>query len=365
MTTRRGISRRNRSAFTLIELLVVIAIIALLISILLPALANARRQAKESVCRSHNSALAKSSNIYAEGDLHNWIIPVHPLQFQQPPNDPTFIGAYEYGGKSGIGNPQFMSSEHPAMSKYGSIAGFGPDTRPLNAIFFSGGLSNHQQTGGDRYTGAMMDTRLELDIFSCPGDSGPPQGGHCDHWCESENSSYDHFGTSYAANVFMIGNRDGSGNMRSNSEYLRPLSRVPSPTRTLLYEENIGRWAWAAREDPCSWIDGVDVGPSNSLPGWHGKDWTYIRSFMDAHAERQQIIEKTEENGYFHHYRVEILWTPEAGETIHPDQEAQQCIIVRGNGWAKDTLPNPTIDTGLSNPAGDMARPSYENCVHQ
>jgi len=66
--TRRSCSpvRYPIRAFTLIELLVVVAIIALLISILLPSLNKARRQARMTLCASRISQLCKSMILYAE-----------------------------------------------------------------------------------------------------------------------------------------------------------------------------------------------------------------------------------------------------------------------------------------------------------
>ena len=127
----RSIQVRGRGlrGFTLIELLVVIAIIALLISILLPSLEAARSQSKKSACLAHIKNVATSSRVYEADDEQGWGIPVHPLQFFQDAQNPTFIGAYEWGGKSGIGSPGYVDgpSDGPyafLTSKYGTKAGF-------------------------------------------------------------------------------------------------------------------------------------------------------------------------------------------------------------------------------------------------
>ncbi len=376
------VTRSRRRAYSLTELIAVVACVGVVTAIVFPSLASAIRQSRQALCTKRLHEIGQASLVYSERDIFNAAIPVNYQQFQQDPDNPTFIGAYEWGGKSGVGRIDWTDrfGGHFLSSKYGTQAGFGPSKRPLNEVLYGHSFPDYLSSVDGRQ-GMLADTQLNLDKYKCPADDGPPLGSrrgdgpHCRDWIINRNrSSYDHFGNSYAANVFMVGR---GGEMFSNSPYLRAHSRVPNPARTIYYEENLGRWAWAAQReiDDCIWVgQGVYPGPTGAIRGWHGKDWRYNRSFGDGHVEMQTIYnEGTKLNGFATHYRNEKLAFYPSPDTccestnIDCDTgtggscESFRCTIVRGDGWQKDTLPAPPICTGLTHRRGGRA--SYEDCI--
>ena len=80
--------KRCSAAFTLVELLVVIGIIAVLVSILLPALSKSRRQAMAVQCMSNMRQIAAGMLLYINDHKG-----AHP-----PAGSPEIAGLYGEGG---------------------------------------------------------------------------------------------------------------------------------------------------------------------------------------------------------------------------------------------------------------------------
>src|ERR1051326_8643872 len=86
-----GPSDRRVSAFTLVELLVVIAVIAILASLLIPALARAKAQGQKAICINNFRQLHLAWHMYI--DDSNGHLPYNDLGegAGEKPNNPNWV----------------------------------------------------------------------------------------------------------------------------------------------------------------------------------------------------------------------------------------------------------------------------------
>ncbi len=261
---------RARQGFTLIELLVVVAIIALLISILLPSLRDARDQAKVAKCLAHYRQMMTVTVQYFldyDDNFPFWT-----------PGKTTGICSWAYGGKTS--HPDLYSKDSPF---YITI-----DERPFNVYLLGG------KVPGDLYddSGVNIIRRGEVPVLQCPGDrsthqyiwnewtSGAVTGASEDYSC------YDDCGTSYQYNMHAMFDVNWNG---------QPFNPWQKPGdwndigRQLVKDVLAKQGATYVMfmEDPMD----ASYGSTSRAPemGYHGKFSRYSVGFLDGHAEYKKI----------------------------------------------------------------------------
>jgi len=324
---------------SLIEVAVSVLTVAVGSTLLIPALGEARVQSKEIKCLSNLQRLGEAASVHAAAHPQELAIPKH-AEFGKARG---IVGDIEWGGKSGVGEPSVLGD--PLTSRWGTQLGRGPCTRGLNNVVYGRVFPDNREDPGPDQVNWRNDTQLDLDVFHCPADHGYA-GYHFYSWKKSRLTSYDHYGNSYTVPSLWIGIPLQGCKLRSNSAFLRPVSRVPNPRNTVLFLENCGKfaWHWNYGIDGCESLSGTIQGPDRTteIRGWHGRPWEFQTAFVDAHAGPARM------EGHSH---------PQPQLAVYPDCDQEnpadcypfwRCAIIRGPGWQLDTLPSSPVPTDLT-----------------
>jgi len=259
---------RARQGFTLIELLVVVAIIALLVSILLPALRDAREQAKLVKCLANYRQVTTVTIQY-------FLDYKDDFPFYDPTPGGPGVCSWAYGGKT---SDDFWLTDRPELF-------IATNRRPLNKYLMGGKMP------GDLIMSDGARRRADIPVLHCPSDMASHQRLF---WVGTATDPplpipcYDDVGTSYQYNLHALfdviwPNRTDPPDPRdpTSDRYWKEVGH--QLVRDVLLKH--GSTYVMYIEDPMDW--GLSWGIAEI--GNHGKFKRYEAAFLDGHAEYKSM----------------------------------------------------------------------------
>jgi prepilin-type N-terminal cleavage/methylation domain-containing protein/prepilin-type processing-associated H-X9-DG protein len=239
---------KTRKAFTLIELLVVVAIIALLLSIIVPALKRVKQQATGAVCLSNIRQLTVAWQTYSsdfDADIVNGHVP-----------------------RTSVPDPTHRYWVHFPLDATGTYRGESADVRleyELNGI----------------RKGALFPYVDAVDVYHCPGDKSRST------FVNTTNADTKPWWNSYS----ITGSMNGEELYRTGVTLIvaKKTSDITNPGGKVVFLENadergwiMGSWLMNYAGTP-SWIDPIAI--------WHKDRGTL--GFADGHAEMKNWVDKS------------------------------------------------------------------------
>lgn len=285
MTRSKVGARISIKGFTLIELLVVIAIIALLISILLPSLQNARQTANIAACMANLREFGKTAQFYMD-DEGKTTQPWH-LGELGTLYGATWQSEFVWGGFSAPIN-------HPAYPN-GDWFKIPTELRPFNKYIAPGVGSNSNVGGG---AGGIIKT------YVCPSDRinvAPLVDANLTVIPVEEVPSWQYNGNSFAINWYWPEGPPWNGDSsvydnaptgptpykfyRAGEKLLAKKLGGVAARFPLFYENHMNAFMYQARPHGMS-------ANGSSLPlmrGSHNRWSSYSMQFFDGHAEHRFV----------------------------------------------------------------------------